>query len=140
MFDVLVPITCRIIPPAFSPRTKSCRTVGWFRRVNPHLPTILGEVAAEWLEPDDGKLSRPVLRGEGSRKAPDLPDRYVVYAGFYPTLDQIIVEHALRQAITGYGVPEAVYFDHGSQYTTKQMHRICTKLGIQLLYAKPYSP
>ncbi len=66
--------------------------------------------------------------------------RYVVYAGFYPTLDQIIVEHALRQAITGYGVPEAVYFDNGSQYTTKQMHRICTKLGIQLLYAKPYSP
>ena len=64
----------------------------------------------------------------------------MVYAGFYPTLDQIIVEHALRQAITGYGVPEAVYFDHGSQYTTKQMHRICTKLGIQLLYAKPYSP
>jgi len=66
--------------------------------------------------------------------------RYVVYAGFYPTLDQIIVERALRQAITGYGVPEAIYFDRGSQYTTKQMHRICTKLGIHLLYAKPYSP
>ena len=25
------------------------------------------------LEPCDGKLSRTVLRGEGSRKAPDLP-------------------------------------------------------------------
>ena len=27
----------------------------------------------EVLEPCDGKLSRTVLRGEGSRKAPDLP-------------------------------------------------------------------
>ena len=38
------------------------------------LPGSLGRV---WpfgvLEPCDGKLSRTVLRGEGSRKAPDLP-------------------------------------------------------------------
>ena len=37
-----------------------------------HLP--YGQDTEE-LEPNDGKLSRSVLRGEGSRKAPDLPDR-----------------------------------------------------------------
>ncbi len=66
--------------------------------------------------------------------------RFVIYAGFYPTMDQVMVEDALRQAITGYGLPDAVYFDNGSQYKTHQMRRICTKLGIQLLFAKPYAP
>ena len=50
--------------------------------------SILGEVAAEWLEPDDGKLSRPVLRGEGSRKAPDLPDLSLLET-------QVTLEHGI---------------------------------------------
>ena len=32
-------------------------------------------VAFKMLEPYDGKLSRTVLRGEGSRKAPALPGK-----------------------------------------------------------------
>ena len=39
-----------------------------------------------------------------------------------------------------YGVPDSVYFDNGKQYRTKWMARTCSKLGIRLLYAKPYSP
>ncbi len=39
----------------------------------------MGQDAAEWLEPDDGKLSRPVLRGERSRKAPNLPGQLQEY-------------------------------------------------------------
>lgn len=66
--------------------------------------------------------------------------RYVLHAQFYPTLDQVIVEDCFRQAIEKYGVPEAVYFDNGKQYRTKRMGRTCAKLGIRLLYAKPYSP
>ncbi len=66
--------------------------------------------------------------------------RYVLHAQFYPTLDQVIVEDCFRQAIEKYGVPEAVYFDNGKQYRTKWMGRTCAKLGIRLLYAKPYSP
>jgi transposase InsO family protein len=37
-------------------------------------------------------------------------------------------------------VPEKVYFDNGSQYRTKWMIRACSKMGVRLLYAKPYSP
>jgi len=66
--------------------------------------------------------------------------RFVLHGEFYPTLDQVIVEDCFRKAIHKYGVPEAVYFDNGSQYRTKWMHRTCSKLGIRLVFAKPYSP
>jgi putative transposase len=39
-----------------------------------------------------------------------------------------------------YGVPESVFFDNGSQYRTKWMNRACAKMGIRLIFAKPYSP
>lgn len=66
--------------------------------------------------------------------------RLVLHAEFYPTMDQVIVEDAFRQAVLKYGAPEAVYFDNGKQYKTKRMTRICSKLGIRLMFAKPYSP
>lgn len=66
--------------------------------------------------------------------------RFVLHGAFYPTLDQAIVEDAFRQAVQKYGVPEQVYFDNGKQYRTKWMARTCSKLGVRLLYAKPYSP
>lgn len=66
--------------------------------------------------------------------------RFILHGEFYPTLDQIIVEDCFRQAVQKYGVPESVYFDNGKQYRTKWMHRACLKMGIRLLYAKPYSP
>ncbi len=66
--------------------------------------------------------------------------RLVLHGQFYPVLDQVIVEDAFHQSILKYGVPEKVYFDNGSQYRTKWMIRACAKMGIRLIYAKPYSP
>lgn len=66
--------------------------------------------------------------------------RFVLHGEFYPTLDQVIIEDCFRQAIAKYGTPESVYFDNGKQYRTKWMTRACSKLGIRLLFAKPYSP
>ena len=66
--------------------------------------------------------------------------RYVLSGEFYPVLDQVIVQDCFRRAILKHGVPDAVYFDNGSQYRTKWMSRACAKMGIRLLYAKPYSP
>jgi len=66
--------------------------------------------------------------------------RFILHGEFYPTLDQVIVEDCFRKAIAKYGVPETVYFDNGKQYRTKWMGRTCSKLGIRLLFAKPYSP
>ncbi len=66
--------------------------------------------------------------------------RFVLYAAFYPTLDQVIVEDCFRTALQRHGLPEKTYFDNGKQYANKWMKRTCSKLGIRLLYAKPYSP
>lgn len=66
--------------------------------------------------------------------------RFVVHGEFYPVMDKTVVEDCFRRAIQKFGVPVAVYFDNGKQYRTKSMMRICSKLGIRLLFAKPYSP
>ncbi|HBY56126.1 MAG TPA: transposase [Coxiellaceae bacterium] len=66
--------------------------------------------------------------------------RYILHAEFYPVLDKVIVEDCFRKAIHKYGVPDAVYFDNGSQYRTKWMKRACSKMSIRLLFAQPYSP
>jgi len=66
--------------------------------------------------------------------------RFVLHGEFYPVMDKTTVEDCFRRAIQKYGAPEAVYFDNGKQYRTKAMTRICSKLGVRLLFAKPYSP
>lgn len=65
--------------------------------------------------------------------------RHILHGAFYPTLDQIIVEDCFRLSIQKWGLPQAVYFDNGKQYRTKWMARACSKLGIRLLYARPYA-
>ena len=66
--------------------------------------------------------------------------RMILHAEFYPNLTQAIVEDCFRKSILKHGIPEAVYFDNGKQYKTKWMGRTCAKLGVRLLFAKPYSP
>lgn len=66
--------------------------------------------------------------------------RFILHGEFYPTLDQIIIEDCFRKALLKYGLPDSVYFDNGKQYRNKWMARTCSKLGIRLLFAKPYSP
>jgi putative transposase len=85
--------------------------------------------------------------GAGGKKKPvylvlfiDDATRFVVHGAFYDTMEKGIVEDCFRKAIEKYGLPEAVYFDNGKQYRTKWMNRTCAKLGIRLLFAKPFSP
>lgn len=70
----------------------------------------------------------------------DDASRLILHGEFYPVLDQTIVEDSFRSAIQKFGVPDAVFFDNGKQYRTKWMTRTCAKLGIRLLFARPYSP
>ena len=66
--------------------------------------------------------------------------RAILHGSFYPTLDQVIVEDCFRQAVQKFGAPTAVFFDNGKQYRTRWMSRACSKMGIRLLFARPYSP
>jgi len=65
--------------------------------------------------------------------------RFILHSEFYPTLDQKIVQDCFRKALMKYGAPDSVYFDNGKQYRTNWMQRACGKLGIRLLYCRPYS-
>ena len=66
--------------------------------------------------------------------------RNVLHSEFYDTLDQTIVQDCFRKALLKYGAPDSVYFDNGKQFRTHWMKRACAKMGIRLLYAKPYNP
>jgi len=66
--------------------------------------------------------------------------RHIMHSEFYPSLDQKIVQDCFRKALIKWGLPLSVYFDNGKQYRNKWMTRACARLGIRLLYAKPYSP
>ncbi|WHH61614.1 DDE-type integrase/transposase/recombinase [Petroclostridium sp. X23] len=65
--------------------------------------------------------------------------RMILHSEFYMTLDQKIVQDCFRKALMKYGAPDSVYFDNGKQYRTNWMQRACGKLGIRLLYCRPYA-
>lgn len=66
--------------------------------------------------------------------------RYILHSEFYPTLNATIVEDCFRKTIMKYGIPGSVYFDNGKQYRNKWMKRACSKIGVKLIFARPYSP
>ena len=66
--------------------------------------------------------------------------RNILHSEFYTSLDQSIVQDCFRKALIKFGAPDCVYFDNGKQFRTHWMKRACGKLGIRLLYAKPYNP
>ena len=66
--------------------------------------------------------------------------RNILHSEFYTTLDQSIVQDCFRKALLKHGAPDCVYFDNGKQFRTHWMKRACGKLGIRLLYARPYNP
>lgn len=94
----------------------------------------------------DIKFGSFVVSADGTRKQAylvlfvDDATRFIIHGQWYDHQEQSIVQDAFRQAILKYGVPQAVYFDNGKQYRTKWMTRACAKLGIRLLFTKPYSP
>lgn len=66
--------------------------------------------------------------------------RNIMHSEFYSTLDQSIVQDCFRKALIKHGAPDSVYFDNGKQFRTNWMKRACAKMGIRLLYARPYNP
>ena len=66
--------------------------------------------------------------------------RLILHSEFYPTLGSAAVIDSFRQALLKHGIPDAVYFDNGSEYRNKWMSSTTSLLGIKLMYTKPYSP
>lgn len=66
--------------------------------------------------------------------------RYIVAAKFYEHQKVDIIEDSLRMAIMNFGRPDKIYVDNGKQYRSEWLKKACDRLGIQLLFAKPYHP
>ena len=50
------------------------------------------------------------------------------------------IEYVLKQAVLKRGLPKRFVVDNGPAYRSDSLQWICAKLGIQLIYCKPYEP
>jgi transposase InsO family protein len=66
--------------------------------------------------------------------------RYIVSAGFYTYQNVEMIENCLRQAVMRFGKPDILYLDNGRQYRSNWLGKACAKLGIRIIFTKPYSP
>jgi transposase InsO family protein len=66
--------------------------------------------------------------------------RFIACAKFYDNQRVGIIEDSLRDAIMKYGVPESVYLDNGGQYRSEWLKTACAKIGVKLIFTKPFSP
>ncbi len=65
----------------------------------------------------------------------DDASRVVCHGEFFFAENTDTLIQALRSALYKRGVPEALYVDHGSVYTSKEIHQICQRLGCLLCHA-----
>lgn len=70
----------------------------------------------------------------------DDASRLVCHAQFYHDGSLLSLEDTFRKAILRRGVPKKTYFDNAKVYSSSQMRSVCASLGIQPIYAQPYSP
>ena len=70
--------------------------------------------------------------------------RFIVGYGLHVSQSSALVLEVLRASITGYGVPEEILTDNGSQYVTwrgkSAFSRECEKQGIKQVVASPRHP
>lgn len=50
------------------------------------------------------------------------------------------LEESLKKWIIRYGLPERIYCDNGSAYSSNHLKQICGYLGIRLSHSRPYKP
>lgn len=66
--------------------------------------------------------------------------RYVPYGAFYFRENMPVMEDCFRKALLLGGVPSTVYWDNGSVYRAKQLQRIMARLGVEVIYSRPFMP
>lgn len=87
---------------------------------------------------------RVVVRGR-LRKAylvslMDDASRLVVHSAFCLAERALDIEGVLKQAVMKRGTPAKLIVDNGPAYRAVTMQGICARLGIQLIYCRPYAP
>ena len=86
-----------------------------------------------------------VPTAEGMRKAylvslMDDASRLIAHSAFCLGETALDIEGVLKQAVLKRGVPKKLIVDNGAAYRSNTLQGICARLGIHLIYCRPYAP
>jgi putative transposase len=70
----------------------------------------------------------------------DDASRLVAHSAFCLGETALDIEGVLKQAVLRRGLPKKIVVDNGAAYRANTLQGICARLGIQLIYCRPYSP
>ncbi len=70
----------------------------------------------------------------------DDASRLITHSAFCLGETALDVEGVLKQAVLKRGLPKRIVLDNGSAYRAKTLQGICARLGIHLVYCRPYAP
>ncbi len=70
----------------------------------------------------------------------DDASRLITHTAFCPGETALDIEGVLKQAMLKRGRPIKLVIDNGSAYRAKTLQGICARLGVHLVYCRPYDP
>ena len=70
----------------------------------------------------------------------DDASRLITHFAFCPSETALDIEAVLKQAVLKRGLPVKLVIDNGPAYRAKTLQGICARLGIHLVYCRPYVP
>ncbi len=70
----------------------------------------------------------------------DDASRLITHSAFRPAETALDIEAVLKQAVLKRGLPKKLVIDNGPAYRAKTLQGICARLGIHLVYCRPYAP
>jgi hypothetical protein len=70
----------------------------------------------------------------------DDASRLIAHSAFAPGEKALDIEAGLKQAVLKRGLPVKLVVDNGPAYRSKTLQGICARLGIHLVYCRPYTP
>jgi transposase InsO family protein len=70
----------------------------------------------------------------------DDASRLIAHSAFCSGETALDIEAVLKQAVLKRGLPVKLVIDNGPAYRAKTLQAICARLGIHLVYCRPYAP
>ncbi len=70
----------------------------------------------------------------------DDASRLLTHSAFCPNEKALDIEGVLKQAILRRGLPIKLIVDNGAAYRAKTLQSVCARLGIHLIFCRPYAP
>ncbi len=85
--------------------------------------------------PVDGQLRKVYLVS-----LMDDASRLIAHSAFCTGETALDIEGVLKQAVLKRGLPKKLVIDNGPAYRARTLQEVCLRLGIHLIYCRPYAP